>query len=421
MADIASEGFPRVLPMRERSRVTDGVLADRLDTVLPVAMREAGLDMWLIICQEDDLDPVYETMIPMETWCPILQMLIFSDRGPGLGVERINLSFTDTKGLYDTPWPGRSHHSEQWKLLRGIVEERDPRRIGINVGSVQWAAGGLTHNLYKQLVEALPEKYVARLESAEACATRWLAMLTDREVTLYEHVVKVAHALIAECYSAEAIVPGVTTIRDLVWHYWLRCADLGLQVAFNPFFTIVRGPEARKLHDDVIRHGDFVRCDVGIEYLGLITDHQEWCYVLRPGETDAPEGARRLMAEGNRLQDCYMAAFERGLTGNELLARILKDARGKGIPNPRGYSHGLGRLLHEPGPLIGLPWEQERNEGRGDVALEYNYAFTMELSVEGPLPEWGGEAFRCALEQDVVYTVDGCRCIDGRQTGFHLV
>jgi len=73
MTDIASEGFPRVLPMRERSRVTDGVLAERLDTVLPIAMREAGLDMWLIICQEDDLDPVYETMIPMETWCPILQ------------------------------------------------------------------------------------------------------------------------------------------------------------------------------------------------------------------------------------------------------------------------------------------------------------------------------------------------------------
>ncbi|MHA1410132.1 MAG: M24 family metallopeptidase, partial [Candidatus Odinarchaeia archaeon] len=70
---------------------------------------------------------------------------------------------------------------------------------------------------------------------------------------------------------------------------------------------------------------------------------------------------------------------------------------------------------------IGLPWEQERNEGRGDVALEYNYAFTMELSVEGPLPEWDGEVFRCALEQDVVYTVDGCRVIDGRQTGFHLV
>ena len=422
--DRVSEGFPKVLSLRERSEIIERALAERLEEVLPVAMREAGLDMWLIICQEDDLDPVYETMIPMDTWCPILQMLVFYDREPELGVERINLSFTDTKDLYDQPWPGRRHHREQWKLLGGIVEERDPERIGINTGSIQWAAGGLTHNLYNQLVEALPRRYVDRLVSAEACATRWLATLTDSEVGLYEHVVKVAHALIAECYSGKAIVPGVTTIPDLVWYYWQRCADLGLTVAFNPFFTIVRSEAARELHgeeDKVIRAGDFVRCDVGIRYLGLITDHQEWAYILKPGETDAPEGARRLMAEGNRLQDCFMGEFRRGLTGNQMLANILAKARDMGLPNPKVYSHSLGRLLHEPGPLIGLPWEQEWNEGRGDVALENNYAFTMELSVKGPMPEWGGEGFRCALEQDVVYTVDGCRLIDGRQTCFYLV
>jgi len=163
----------------------------------------------------------------------------------------------------------------------------------------------------------------------------------------------------------------------------------------------------------VIRPGDFIRCDVGIKYLRLITDHQEWAYVLKPGETDAPEGAKRLMEAGNRLQD--------GLTGDQLLANILARARAEGLPNPRVYSHSLGHLLHEPGPLIGLPWEQERNEGRGDVKLEHNYAFTMELSVGGPLPEWGGQNLRMALEQDIVYTEDGCRPIDGRQTTFHLV
>ncbi|HUS79477.1 MAG TPA: hypothetical protein VM050_12555 [Patescibacteria group bacterium] len=80
---LGKSGFPKVLTMRERAEVINGVLAERLDTVLPLAMRKSGLDMWLIICQEDDLDPVYETMIPMDTWCPILQMLIFYDRGPG--------------------------------------------------------------------------------------------------------------------------------------------------------------------------------------------------------------------------------------------------------------------------------------------------------------------------------------------------
>ena len=173
--------------------------------------------------------------------------------------------------------------------------------------------------------------------------------------------------------------------------------------------------------DDVIRPGDLIRCDVGIGYLRLITDHQEWGYVLRPGETDAPEGVRGLMAEANRLQDVYMAEFNRGLTGDQLLSNMLTRARKEGIPTPKVYSHSLGHLLHEPGPLIGLPWEQERNEGRGDVVLEYNYAFTAELSVEGPVSEWGGQRLRFALEEDVVFTEEGCRLIDGRQTSFYLI
>lgn len=42
----------------------------------------------------------------MNTWAPILQMLIFYDRGPKDGIQRINLSMTDTFGLYDKPWAG---------------------------------------------------------------------------------------------------------------------------------------------------------------------------------------------------------------------------------------------------------------------------------------------------------------------------
>lgn len=421
---MSAEGFPRVLPMRQRTEVTNRFLAKRLQTVLPEAIRKADIDMWLVICQEDNLDPVFESMIPMDTWCPILQILVFFDKGPEEGIERINVSMTDTKDLYATPWSGRRHHSEQWALLRRIVEERDPKRIGINVGRVQWAAGGLTHNLYKQLVEALPPTYVDRLVSAEPCATKWLATLIDEEVSSYEHVVDVAHALIAECYSRGTIVPGITTVKDLEWHYWQRCADLGLEIAFKPSFYPIRRVSAMQLYggvDPVLRAGDLVRCDVGIKYLGLISDHQEWVYVLRPGENDAPEGLKALMEQANRLQDVFMSQFRQGLTGDQLLHNILEKARQEGIPNPRVYSHSLGRLLHEPGPLIGLPWEQERNAGRGDVQLEPNNAFTMELSVEGAVPEWDGESLRFALEEDVVFTESGCRLIGKRQKAFFLV
>ncbi len=415
--------FPRVLPMRERADVIHRLLEERFQAILPMAMREAGLDMWLVLCQEDNLDPVFSTMIPMDTWCPILQILVFCDRGGDEGVERINISGTNMRGLCD--WPLRSQlENEQWPLLKQIVEERDPQRIGVNIGAVQWAAGGLTHNLYLQLREQLPSKYADRLESAESCATRWLATLTDGEVELYEHVANVAHAILAECYSRETIIPGVTTTEDLEWYYWQRCADLGLEVAFKPFFVLVRSDAMRARYGDedrVIRQGDFVRSDVGIRYLRLNSDHQEWAYVLRPGETEAPEGMRKLMAEGNRLQDIFMAEFTQGLTGNELLSNILARARDEGVPDPKVYSHSLGLFLHEPGPLIGLPWEQEACPGRGDVALQYNNTFTMELSVTGGVPEWDGQEVGMGMEEDVVFTEEGCRPIDGRQTEFYLV
>jgi hypothetical protein len=423
VGDASTEGRPCVLPVREQARVIREILRKRLDTILPAAMREAGFDMWVILCQEDDLDPVFVSMMPMDTWCPILQMLVLYDRGAAQGVERISLAMTNTGGLFEQPWKGR-REEEQWPLLARIIEERDPRRIGLNIGRVQWAAGGLTHNLYQQLVQALPAKYVDRLASAETVATRWLATLTDEEVGLYEDVVAVARRIMAGCYSRETIVPGKTTAEDLEWHYWQLAADLGLPLAFKPFFNRVRRDTMKKEFGDddrAIRPGDLIHSDCGIRYLRLNSDHQQWAYVRRPGETDAPEGLRRLLAQANRLQDIFRAEFREGLTGNELLAAILARARDAQVPNPAVYSHSLGLLLHEPGPLIGLPWEQGRCPGRGDVALRPNYAFTMELSVADAVPEWDGQKVCLSIEEDVVFTRDGCRVLGDRQTAFYLV
>jgi hypothetical protein len=127
------------------------------------------------------------------------------------------------------------------------------------------------------------------------------------------------------------------------------------------------------------------------------------------------------MAEGNRLQDIYCGEFKTGLTGNQLLANILDTAKERGISKPRVYSHSLGYFLHEPGPLIGLPWEQVNNPGRGDVKLVSNSCFTVELSVTMPVPEWSGRELRLSLEQDIVFTGEKAHFLDGRQTKFHIV
>jgi hypothetical protein len=418
----SNQDFPHVLAMRQRATVIHQLLKGRIATLLPAAMQAAGLDMWIILCQEDNLDPVFATLIPMDTWCPILQMLVFVARPDGT-VEGINLSGTNTHDLYRRPYTGQIEH-EQWALLRQVVAEHDPQRIGVNIGAVAWAAGGLTYNLHQQLLAHLPQPYTQRLVSAEPAAIQLLSTLTGDELQLYEHVVHVAHAVIAELYNRRTLVPGVTTVRDLEWAYWQRCTDLGFTLGFKPSFRLLRSDAQRARYGDddgVVRPGDGIHCDVGLSYLRLNSDHQQVAYVLRPGEQAAPAGLQTLLAAGNRLQDIFMAEFRLGLTGNELLQTILTRARREGIPNPRVYSHNVGLFVHEPGPLIGLPWEQERCEGRGDVRLSYNQCFTMELSVRGPVPEWDGQEVLLGLEEDVVFTQAGCRPLDGRQMRFFLI
>src|SRR5690606_4414364 len=168
--------------------------------------------------------------------------------------------------------------------------------------------------------------------------------------------------------------------------------------------------------DRVVRPGDLIHCDVGFVYCHFNSDHQQMAYVRLPGETAAPDDLRELMAEATRMQDVYMAEFAPGLSGNELLHNILTRARQEAIPGPRVYSHSTGLFLHEPGPLIGLPWEQHYNPGRGEVTLAYDSTFTMELSVQSPLDAWEGEEVRLPLEEIVAFTQDGCRPLDGRQT-----
>src|SRR5258706_13442056 len=114
--------FPPTLPVRQQDALITRCLRERFEHILPLAMRQAGLDMWLILCQEDNPDPVFRTMLPMNTWTPILQMLIFYDPGAGQPIERLNLSMTDTGDLFQRPWSGR-RAEEQWPLLAEIVAQ----------------------------------------------------------------------------------------------------------------------------------------------------------------------------------------------------------------------------------------------------------------------------------------------------------
>jgi hypothetical protein len=206
---------PAIMGVRDQARVVNKLLGERFEKLLPAIMRETGFDMWIIICYEDNHDPVFSTIIPWECWAPILQMVVFYDAGNEKDVERLNISLTNMQGLMTTVW-GLDSADDQWATLRRMVEERNPRRIGINTSDVIWAADGLTAALKDKLIASLGESLSSRLESAEPLAIRWLESRLPAEFELYQHACAIAHYIMKTCFSNQIISPGVTTLEDLV-------------------------------------------------------------------------------------------------------------------------------------------------------------------------------------------------------------
>ncbi|WP_324277167.1 M24 family metallopeptidase [Blastococcus brunescens] len=173
-------------------------------------------------------------------------------------------------------------------------------------------------------------------------------------------------------------------------------------------------------YDAVIEPGDLVHCDVGLSGLGLRTDTQRNGYVLRGGETEAPAGLRQALEVGNRMQDLTTDALIVGRTGNEVLAAARAAAAAAGI-EADVYSHPVGFHGHGAGPAIGTWDEQDGVPGAGDYRVHPETVYALELAVRRPVPEWGGQCVRMALEQGIALTGDGVEYLAGRQTELILI
>ncbi|MCA1767151.1 MAG: Xaa-Pro aminopeptidase, partial [Idiomarina sp.] len=54
------------LPLKQRAEVIDDLLQQRVQQLLPELMREAGIDMWVLISREYNEDPVLRTFLPSD-------------------------------------------------------------------------------------------------------------------------------------------------------------------------------------------------------------------------------------------------------------------------------------------------------------------------------------------------------------------
>jgi Xaa-Pro aminopeptidase len=421
------------LPQREQADVRDRWLTQRLLDVLPALMDRAGIDLWLVVGREYNEDPVLASLLPA-TWLSARRRTILALHRSDDGVTAAAVSPYPV-GQFLPAWspdeaPKLSAEQSQWAAVRRIVEQADPRRIGIDVSESFALADGLSHTDHRLLTRALGP-YADRLVPAEDLAVGWLETRLPEEIAALHALNRCAHEVIDEAFSAAVITPGTTTALDVAWWIRQRFHDLGVEPWFQPSVALQRAGvplvEARGRallpavgYDAVIEPGDLVHCDVGLASLGLKTDTQRNGYVLGPGETAAPEGLTAALRTGNRMQDLTTAELTVGRTGNEVLAAARRAADAEGI-DVDVYSHPVGFHGHGAGPAIGQWDEQGGVPGAGDYPVHADTVYALELAVRRPVPEWDGQCVRMALEQGIALTADGVEYLDGRQTDLILI
>ncbi len=422
---LAQTNQPAIPSLRERALAEDHLLAERFQTVLPKLMRDNGIDLWLLIAEEYNEDPVMKTMLPA-SWLSARRktILFIFDRGGPEGLEMLAVARYPVGSTFKAAW-NPDQEPDQWKRLVQLIEERKPKKIALNVSETYAHADGLSHTEHQNLLRYLPPAYQASLVPGEKLAVQWLETRTPAEIAIYEVACRLAHHIIAEGLSEKVILPGITTTDDVVWWYRERVAELRLQSWFHPTVDVQRPDPtndeaqrsfaARPDGKTVIMPGDLVHIDFGIDYLGLHTDTQQLAYVLKPGETDVPEHLKKALAVGNRLQDILTSHFKIGRTGNEVLKATIDQAKAEGIV-PQIYSHPVGCHGHAAGPAIGMWDNQVSVPGTGDYQLRPNTAYAIELNAKVKPSEWNGKELRVMLEENAWLGEDGrVRYIDGRQ------
>ena len=414
-----------ILPLKERADFVNKLQKDRFNNLLPKLMEETGIDMWVLIAREYNEDPIIKTMLP-PTWLNARRttIVVFSLDSKSKKFESVAIARYAFGDNIPSIW-NKEQQPNQWEALNEYIVSKNPEKIGINTSSYESLADGLSKYHYDQLYNVLSAKFRKKIVSAEDLAIAWIETRTDLEMTAYSQLVEISSAIIREAFSTDVITPGITTTEDVVWWMREKVIELGLDTWFHPTVDVQREDDSdlyafdNNSKFDTILPGDLLHCDFGITYLTLNTDTQELAYVLKPGETNAPDFLINAFKEGNRVQDIFTNNFRKGVTGNDILRQSLEQGKAEGL-RPSIYTHPLGTYGHSAGTTIGMWDSQGGVPFSGDYPLQYNTAYAIELNTTVYIPEWKKD-IRIMLEVPGFFGEEGFRYIKGRQTEYILV
>jgi len=399
---------------RRRWEMERQIRLDKFEQVLPRAMRDNGIDMWIVAVKENHYDPLWKDL--GRGYVTGVGYYMFTDRG-GDRIERIALgpsgSLLNESGAYD----GMSAAT----MLADFVRQRDPKRIGVNMSDEIGPADGLSVTMFAHLKKTLGEPYASRLVSAEKLVVDFRSRRVATEIVAFGEAAGIAVQLAERALSNEVITVGKTTLEDVAWWLQDRLLERGLGSEFDMPSVYVTGPNGIVATSTarVIQPGDVMMIDWGVQLMNFGTDVKRVAYVLKPGETVPPRSIQQAFDKAVAVRDVLKRAIRPGLTADETAKNMDKAlaAAGYGViefnrPNRDDRTdvvygfHPVGNTGHDIGPSM-TTWQPKQRT----FTLRTQHLFSFEFFAYSPIEEWGGAKLRVPIEDDALLTEDGVQFV----------
>lgn len=398
------------------------IRAERIATLLPDAMDRAGVDAWLVLCRENDNDPMARH-VGCENAGGEAAFLFFRTND---GVSPVAVSPAGEA----TALAELERHDEVieiprgeqvWPSVRTLLERHDPETVAINRGGGP-ISDGLSSTQYERMQAGLGD-WMDRTTSSAELVSEWLAIKTPAEVAIMREAAALTARWQEEAYAAA--VGGVTTDRDIADVLEAKMAEAGVTDGWapdqNPAVNSGRDRGHSHPTDRVIRPGDFIQTDFGIRVGDMwVTDIQRFAYVLAPGETEAPADAIQKWEAAKRGRQAAFEAMRPGATGVEVdRAQRAAMAASGSLPVMWSTGHPVGYWAHDSGPSLGGGQAGRTPAGRQLAELREGMTFAFDGFHSWPLA--GDDTKTISVEEMVVITADGAAWLTPPQEDLILI
>lgn len=385
---------------------------ERLEKLLPQAMKESGIDAWVIICRENNNDPIAHHVGGENAGGTALFLFylegdkaiskVFSPVGEATALGELK--------IHDEVIPVERGKSA---ILQGaeFIKGQNFEKIAINTSFEELLADGLSYTQRKTLEEALGN-HASKLVSAEELIYEYLAVKLPSEVEIMTKAAELTAQWQVEAYNQ--VVPGKTTDADVAKFLKKKMEEYGVKDGWSPDQnpSVNSGPDRGHSHptDKVIMPGDVIQTDFGIRVYDMwVSDIQRFAYVLRDGETAAPDSVQFYFESsigGNRIA---LAAMKPGVLGYQVdkAQREWMDERGSEYVM-WSTGHPVGYVAHDIGPNLGagnLPDPSVRPAAM--KPLKEGMLFAFDGFHAWKLPDGGTKTM--SVEETAVVTSDGAR------------